>query len=718
MRNVSSNAPNAARRKTPWIVGTLMLASLTILFLLQSTNLWRNLAIESSGDLLMLYALSSLNFIAFVIFAFIFLRSIVKLIRERRTLQLGAQIKTRLLIYFFAVSLLPIIAMAVFSYLFMNRALERWFTQIPQNVIAEARRMQQQSVVDAETGLAETAGMLAAALGRSPAARAELELIAAAGDLAAIRITGATGRVEAEYHATGAEDQRDRINAAFEAATGAALDGPQGVYLSGHNAAVAPMEGNRRLIVYAQAMDERSVSQIVESSVTEFERLKEKHVTVRQVGLATLGVMTFLLIFAASWTALYVARGLTTPIKALAEGAKEIAGGNLAHRVEAPAEDELELLIGAFNDMSARLESNSFELTEGRRYIETVIDALPTGVVSFDTEGRVTTINGSALRMLGRADDDGQPASIEEMFGPEVQPLVERLIVRARRVGHASDQAALGEGGDGDGTALTVSMTATALPGGTGSVLVMEDLSELIAAQRAAAWQEVARRMAHEIKNPLTPIQLSAERIAKRFAENGEGSNSKGTGIGRVVHESTATILREVTSLKTMVNEFSRFARLPDTRLEPGDLNFVIKQAAAVFDGRFEDIELSLSLEPELPRVELDAEQLKGVFVNLIENAVEAFDTAAADKRITVTTRHDAARDIVVAEVADSGPGIAKGDLQKLFQPYFSTKGRGTGLGLAIVSRVIGEHKGRVHVAANAPRGAKFILELPVHGQA
>jgi nitrogen fixation/metabolism regulation signal transduction histidine kinase len=227
--------------------------------------------------------------------------------------------------------------------------------------------------------------------------------------------------------------------------------------------------------------------------------------------------------------------------------------------------------------------------------------------------------------------------------------------------------------------------------------------------------------MAHEIKNPLTPIQLSAERIAKRFARtghadggNGKRVNDKGP-IGDVVHESTATILREVTSLKTMVDEFSRFARLPDTRLETGDLNHVIAQSAAVFDGRFKRIEIDLQLGDELPELALDAEQLKRVFVNLIENAAEAFETDAVEPGIVVTSRYEAARDLVVSEISDNGKGIAPGDLPKLFQPYFSTKGRGTGLGLAIVNRIITEHHGRIKVVANQPRGAKFIIELPVN---
>ena len=315
---------------------------------------------------------------------------------------------------------------------------------------------------------------------------------------------------------------------------------------------------------------------------------------------------------------------------------------------------------------------------------------------------------------------------LENIVKDESRTVFERLLARARRVGHASDQTVLkGEVSNGDQVAeaeLTVALTATKLPADSGVVLVIEDMSELIAAQRASAWQEVARRMAHEIKNPLTPIQLSAERIAKRFANTGHEENGLGKRIddkgplGDVVNESTATILREVTSLKSMVDEFSRFARLPDTKLEPGNLNDAIAKAVTAFDGRFTRLVIDLELTDELPEIALDPEQMKRIFVNLIENAVEAFDGAAEDPRILITTRYESARDIIVAEVSDNGKGIAPSDLQKLFQPYFSTKGRGTGLGLAIVNRIITEHHGRIKVVGNQPKGAKFIIELPVNG--
>jgi two-component system nitrogen regulation sensor histidine kinase NtrY len=722
--NVNPDNRPVSKRKTPWIVGTLMVVSLALLVVLQSTNLWKTFSIDTSGDLLLLYALSSLNFIAFVIFAFIFLRSIIKLVRERRTFELGAKIKTRLLIYFVALSLLPIIAMAVFSYLFMNRALERWFSQIPQNVIAQAREMQRSAVEEHSATLGSSAMMLASVLDSTDVNEAQLSTIATAGGLSHIEVLSADNRTLAVSEREVPAELRGELDQIVASVRGGNTTDASFADRRGYDAAIAPMSGGRRLLIIPDPINEKNVGQIVDNSVAELNRLGDQQLTIRRVGLLTLGVLTFLLIFASTWIAFYVARGLTLPIKALAEGAGEIAGGNLGYQVEVLAEDELGLLVSAFNDMSARLNANSTELRVRRRYIETVLETLPTGIISFDDELNITTINSSAITILrvGEAGRVGSP--LGDIVSAENRQAVERLLTRARRTGHASDQIVLGGmGTNGSADAeLTVSLTAANLPSDAGVVLVIEDLSQLISAQRASAWQEVARRMAHEIKNPLTPIQLSAERIAKRFdrsghVEKGIGKRIDDRGpIGDVVHESTATILREVSSLKAMVDEFSRFARLPEAKLAPEGINEIIEQAVAAVEGRFPNIEFRTELASDIPAGNADAEQLKRVFVNLLDNAGEAFDRDEKGGCVCLTSRHDAVRDLIVIEVSDNGRGLNPADLQKLFQPYFSTKGRGTGLGLAIVNRIIVDHKGRIHAAQNHPKGAKFIIELPTAG--
>jgi nitrogen fixation/metabolism regulation signal transduction histidine kinase len=718
------DAKTPKRRRIPWLLGTTVLISFVVLILLQTSNLWKDFTVETAGDTLLLYALSSLNFFAFVIFGFIFLRSILKLIRERRALQLGSRIKTRLLLYFAAVSLLPIVAMAGFSTLFMNRAVERWFTQMPENVVRRSKAVQNQAVADQSDRLTEAAALIAQLLDDRNIDSAELDRLADAGNLTYIEIISAEGETLAKAEMQIDESTRADLQTVIVAGRTHRPGIPPVNDGLGYDVATAELSEGRRLLIVPGMRSGESVSEMFDRTLIEFDRMKEQQGTVMQLGFLTLGVLTFLLIFASSWTALYIARGLTDPIKALAEGADEIARGNLSHRVDVIAEDELALLVTAFNQMSGRLEENSAEIRERRRYIETVLESLPTGVISFDADDRVSTINPAAVRMLKLEDGHFAGFELDKLVGDENRLIIERLVSRAKRIGHAAEQTVLRtESIDGTGDAsseITVAMTATALENGRGAVLVIEDLSELIAAQRASAWQEVARRMAHEIKNPLTPIQLSAERIAKRFGEaagNGNAAEDLHTTDGQtvnVIRQGTDTILREVQSLKSMVDEFSRFARLPEARPEPEDLSGIVRQVLPLYVDRLDGVRIEADLAEGLPPIMLDAEQMKRVFVNLFDNAIEAFDDDAADRGIRVTTRHDAARDLIVAEVSDNGKGITPADLQRLFQPYFSTKGRGTGLGLAIVHRIVSEHKGKIKVVGNQPRGAKFMIELPV----
>jgi two-component system nitrogen regulation sensor histidine kinase NtrY len=721
--------------KSPWILGVTVLLLLTFLILLQSSSLWKTFTIETANDTLLLYALSSLNFFAFIIFGFILLRNLTKLMRERRAFQLGAKIKTRLWLYFFAVSILPIIAMAGFSYLFFNRALDRWFTTIPGTVIREAREVQNQAIRSQAEKLGETTQMLVVSLENRNFTNEDLQRVAEAGNLTHIEVLSKTNKTIAVYEKTLIPEERVEADKLLELVRNGRTDEPILRDSRGFDAAIALFSDGRKLLVMPDLYSEESFSQLVDTSPNDFEDLKRKQVNVRQIGLSTLGVLTFLLIFASSWTALYIARGLTVPIKALAEGADEIAQGNFGHRVEVLAEDELALLVESFNQMSAKLEENSAELEERRRYIETVLQSLPTGVISFDSTNKVTTINKSAVQILRLEDAHFDGFELEKLVNEENRIVLERLLNRAKRIGQASEQTVLqreNTNGLVDTNAnLPVALTATALPRNfgeaSGVVLVIEDLSELITAQRASAWQEVARRMAHEIKNPLTPIQLSAERIAKRFKSQVSslksqvsGENSAGLGLEtldlgqteKVVKDGTETILREVSSLKAMVDEFSRFARLPNVKLESGVLNEIVRQSAVLYEDR--DALVELDLAENLPNAMIDEEQLKRVFVNLIENAAEAFDPQQKDKLITVKTFYDKARDLIVAEVSDNAGGIPPSDFQKLFQPYFSTKGRGTGLGLAIVQRIVSEHHGKIKAVNNSPRGAKFIVELPI----
>ena len=561
--------------------------------------------------------------------------------------------------------------MAGFSYLFMNPALERWFAPVSGRRHSQTASRSARALADEGRRLNETAGVIAAAIDGKNVSQPELDAIVAAGNLTLLEVLSPDMQTIATSGKPVASNRRTELAVLLEKIRGGNIDDPAFADGSGFDAGVIQMSDGRRVLVVPNFRVDSGVIEMADKSLLEFDRLKQRQTTVRQIALLTLGVLTFLLIFASTWTAFYIARGLTGPIKALAKGADEIARGNLGHRVDVLAEDELALLVAAFNQMSSRLEANSDELGNTERYVaRRFSNHSATGVISFDADNRVGTINRAAVNILDlRNSSIGNP--LADIVSEDNAAILERVIARAKRIGSASEQTVLRSEGD----ELPVALTATELAVDAGAVLVIEDLSELISAQRASAWQEVARRMAHEIKNPLTPIQLAAERIAKRFAGTSRvsvvggqlGSVLPDDQIQNVVEEGTATILREVQSLKAMVDEFTRFARLPNPNPEAGDLNDVIEQVLALYTDRLDGVRIESSLSADLPETMIDSEQLKRALVNLVDNAVEAFDGDQEDKIVTIASRYDMARDLIVSEISDNGRGIAPADLQKLF---------------------------------------------------
>lgn len=741
---------------------------LLLIIVSQQLWLWRFVPPDTASDTLVLYALSTLNFVAFVVFSFIFVRNLLKLRLERRQRQLGSKIKTRLLVYFIAISFLPIIAMAVFSYLFLNRSLEKWFGRLPARVVNEAQEVQREAVDAQFRNLRDTASLLAVVLNPQSDHDRQLTLdrVVQGGQISAIEIVDASGVVVARSRgalpaeaAAEVDSLLKRAYAVGETELASLADGKDFDVVS------VKLADGRRLIVVPLRRASSELGDTLSGSQGEYEKLVARQRRVRSLGLSTLGLMTLMLLFVSSWVAIYLARGIANPIRALAEASNEVARGNLSHRVTTIAEDELALLADSFNQMTAQLEDNrtsieagsaalrekNLTLEERRNYIETVLESLSTGVVSLDENDSVTTINAAASRILRMKPNSSDAVASEsgaqrlsDLIGSEDWVVLDRVLRRARRTGQAAEQAQLA--GAADGALVPVALNATALGAAVdekrGVVLVIEDLSELLAAQRVAAWSEVARRMAHEIKNPLTPIQLSAERIAKsyrRFAGNGDGDGQNGIAplslmseprpvgvaggpkarnaedkhVAAIIEECTETIAREVAGLKAMVDEFSRFARLPLAKLEAANLNEVIRQAVALYDDRLDGVTIGTALDAALPSAMLDSEQLRRVFVNLIDNANNALAESHGDRLINIATRFESGRSVLVAEVSDTGHGIRPDDFKRLFQPYFSTRGSGTGLGLAIVQRIIMEHGGRIRAEVNYPRGAKFVIELP-----
>jgi two-component system, NtrC family, nitrogen regulation sensor histidine kinase NtrY len=735
------------RRLRIALLATATIVLFTLLFAQAAINTDRWVSPDSAGEVVILYALSTINFLAFVVLLMVLVRNIIKLRRERRQMKLGAKFKTRLVTYFISLSLLPVIFLFFVTHSIINRSVEKWFREPADQMVVKARE-----IVDiyarVERQRAERAAItLARLLERTPdeeipsTLSAEFEnqglFIAQfydpGGRLVAER---SQGRFESLPEVFRSEWQRARAEVAGGRNFGVLIDQDAGKKMSFIGA--APVAGGRGGVVIAQQVPPELFERVnaINRFEGEYNALKGEQKWVKNVALITLALITLLVVFIAFWLAIYVARSIADPVQQLAQATERIKSGDLAYRAGVVGDDELAALALSFNEMTAelsenrrRLEQSASELQlinaaleERRRYIETVMQSLSAGVVSLDENRNVTMINEAARRLL-RVGRDGPPGVALESLLPEGHSEeLRRMILRAYPPRPVTSEVHFTFA---DQTKLDAGVTVTALddPRGQsrGAVIVIEDLTELIEAQRRAAWSEVARRMAHEIKNPLTPIRLSAERLAKNLLDGRRAESGKSARLNErqeeLVRECTTMIGAEVATLQRMVDEFSNFARLPKVAMETASLNEVVVNSLKLYDERLNGIRLTPRLAPRLPVAMIDCEQIKRALVNLIDNAAEAMSDGAGDRRITVITREVPERRTLELIVADTGPGIPPEDRERIFEPYFSTRKRGTGLGLAIVSRIVAEHQGRIRVQENSPRGARFIIELPISEQ-
>ncbi len=466
----------------------------------------------------------------------------------------------------------------------------------------------------------------------------------------------------------------------------------------------------------------------IQDSQRRYIELAGKRRLFRRTYIGYLLLLTVVVLFVSTWLALMLSKLVNRPVAALAAGTEAISKGQLDYRVDIRATDELAELVQSFNSMAEQLESNRRQieassrdvgdaneaLERRRRYIETVLESLPTGVISIDAERRVTLANAAFSRMffLERSEYIS-PASLVNLPLREVLPAdvladLEPLLRRADRMGMTAANMEL----DLPRAKLNVAVTVSALSHaaeGLGYVVVFEDLSDLLRAQKQAAWREVARRVAHEIKNPLTPLALSAERIQRHLTRGGAPDAAS----LEVIRTCADSIGHAVETVRTLVDEFSALARFPASRPQPASLNSLVEAALLMFDGRLEGIRVRTELARDLPAVMADPEAIKRAVANLVDNAAEAMRDAIL-KEITISTSLVASRDALELTVSDTGQGISRDVKERLFLPYFSTKARGTGLGLAIVSRIVEDHRGSIRVEENKPVGSRFVIELPI----
>jgi two-component system, NtrC family, nitrogen regulation sensor histidine kinase NtrY len=683
-----------------------------------------------------LYGLLAADLTMVVALVFLLARNVVKLVVERRRGRPFARFRAKLVALLIGMTLVPaVLVLAVGSEL-IRTSLDRWFTAPMEEILASANRIAGDYYREQQAHVSEHAARVARALG-------EVDLVAEPTESlrALVTVEAIADRVQVVqvYRAVPGSDpaalerlfeiaqpatppgysrtSTERI--ASETLSGATppdlveTRGPDGDLLHGA-AVIRASDGRVTGVVVATGHLSGELASRSRQMTAAFENYSQLRVFQRPltgVYLSFFLMVTLMILVGATWMGLYLAKRITQPIQMLAHAAREIGAGHLDQRVEPQSDDEFGSLTEAFNTMAGelatsrrRIEQSTIDLERRRRYVETILERITTGVISINTTGIVTTINSAAARLLGVPRSVvGQPARV--VFDrPGLEPLVAMI------AGPSSDRTAPLEREMAiarEGHEAHLSVVATPLIGDAGNpegrILVLDDVTPLIRAQKVAAWREVARRLAHEIKNPLTPIQLSAERMRRHFSDAPSGARA-------LVEECTTTIVGEVESLKALVDEFSQFARMPPPRTTPTDVHALIASSLALYDGLFTDVEFVRRFAAEVPLVRLDPEQIRRVIINVVDNAIEAMDRQG---RIVIETQHDAPNHLVRIVVADNGPGIPPGEREKLFLPYYSTKRRGSGLGLAIVRRIIAEHGGTIDAGDNDPHGTRFTIELP-----
>ena len=790
-------------RRTFTLAG-LATALLLLLLALGALNAFNIRALHpgSTGALLVFWAVTVLTFLLLLALMVLLARNILKLYADQRSRVLGSRLRSRMLVGALLLSFAPTLFMFLFSYLLMNRSIDRWFSQ----PVAQLRDDSTRIALQLSHYVAQNARAEAESMAHSRALADGYE----AGDASAIAAQMRSHHITLEGgFGIVYRDGKPLATYQFPAPQGpVSIRVWMGVTGSGTAAATSlpsvtpgdPAALSNMILSLAQRSDEpilsmagneyalgaapltddgvivvalpmpNGLSAVVDDIGTgarQYWAVYQQRRTIRGTYLLLLMVLTTLTFFASSWLALYLSKQITRPVEALADAMDEIAAGDYRQRVTFSATEELGDLIASFNQMAADLEQSralaessteqlstaNFAIDARRRELELILETIPSGVVVLDTSRRILQVNRAFLDLClpesARATSESLAGTLLETLLPaDLREEVLRLERRAQRMGLAGaelEMRSVGRGTPGnaptsgsnqthsfsgqrgnnssanapnghgaDVPMLSLSVTIALLNLGLdasgrsrrGSILVVDDVTEVLQAQRQVAWKEVAQRVAHEIKNPLTPISLSAERIRRHVDRNTPDSPA-------VIRRCSEVILSSVESMRTLVDQFAALAQFPTAQPRPASLNSIVDTALALFLGRLEGIHIDLRLASALPPVLADPEALKRALANLIDNAAEAMGETH-HRVLTIETQTGERPGMVELSISDTGPGLSPEVRERLFLPYVSTKQRGTGLGLVIAAKIIQDHQGTIRAESRTPSGARFLIELPI----
>ena len=720
-----------AKRRRRELIAVAVASATLIAFVLAQTTLPPLSSHTSLVSNLVVILLFDLSFLLLGLMLVLVGRNLAKTAFERHRGLIGSKLQARLVFGFIAVALVPSAFLLYVAGAFLHADIDSWFNPEYERVLDDSLDIAKVYYLNSANNAAHFARVMAERVAQddllNPANRRQLRK--------------SLQRAQQQYNLGTIEvfsANRSLVMLVLSPQTptgiGVAPDSPIVIgTLSGRSVTRTDRLGKSDVIrgsapIYASPDADNVVGAIVidyylpkslaakaagiSRTFEEYFQLRILHQPIMHSYIVALVLIGLAVVLLASWFGIYLARGITGPIKLLAEGTQAVAAGNLAYEIPPVGDDEIGHLVGSFNRMTTDLRASRAELERRRRYTETLLRNVSAGVVGLDPDGCVTAINPCAERMLGLRAVELLGHRYGECLPPTLVRELDELFSTGPRPPEVRSSFKL----DGGGTEAELMMTASPLgdeTGDLGTVLFFEDVSQIAKVERMEAWREVARRIAHEIKNPLTPIQLSAERLRRQLGPLADGD-------ARLLDECTRTIIGEVEDLKRLVNEFAAFARMPQLNPLPGDLNALAEETLNNFRGANPAVDFGLALAPEVPPIAIDRETLKRALVNLLDNAVAAALSVNHNgdrPRIDLSTTIDPRSGVVTLEVCDNGPGVDPRNRTRIFEPYFSTKQGGTGLGLAIVASIVTDHHGFVRVHSNRPHGSRFIIEFPVKDQ-
>ena len=718
--------------RTRWTVIVVLILFIAVALFLSGR--YRTLQVQDlRGGNLFVFFLINFNILLLTVLIFLLARNAIKLFYEGRRKVFGYHLRTRLVAIFVGFSLIPTLALFFVARGFISDSIEYWFDLNVDQAVEGAVSVSQEYYGTVSGRVIAIAQRAAEQLARDPGEEGYESLVEKVRKdyiLTGLEVFNGEGeRLARSWDEVSPQDFTDPQSSLVQnALVGRVVDGIMGAEKGEFIQAAAPLalpDGQGAAVVSLHVSQVlRETTENINRTYRGYTEMKLQKMPIRSNYMVYLLLLTMLILFSASWLGFYLARGITVPIGLLAEGAERVADGDLGVRVDTSGTDEIGILVDSFNRMTAQLEmgrlsletahrdlAESYQVNEERRaYIETVLRSVGTGVVSIDKGGRVNTFNRAAEVMFAAKADEVMGHHFDELLSPEHTRIFKKMLAEVSEGEKRNLRREMPVVVQGHPMILMVNVSILEDVRGEqlGFVLVLEDLTKLVNAQKKAAWSEVAKRIAHEIKNPLTPIKLSAERIRRRLLGKLDADQEK------VLQDSTDSIIREVNGMRGLVDEFSQFARLPVLNSVPGQINDAVREAVALYAGRgTKGVEIDMELSDKLHTLSYDRDQIRRVIINLLENAIRAVDEKG-EGRVMVATGMAVDEGMVTISVVDEGTGVPEELRDRIFEPYFSTSEEGTGLGLAIAQRVVEEHGGVIGYAPNTPSGSVFTVKIPV----